>query len=307
MAWYSNVNFPAKPDYDILSYPFAVAVFSYPVGAQDWSEVELYYSAASFSYDSVMGCVTNPESGALMRSYSVSRGSWSEEQELSEQIMLFPGLGKTRFLRIWSEQLISDEEGRVYLAAGKVTTADWYGLNSWMSGVMQGMNQMPFRAVWTGAPEFEPQYRYNELILPGLPSLITSQEYVVIGWVPSQSCYRVWAGPNIRRGYNNQTLVSSASIALTFYIADYGTDGKWSEPRSQRVSNNSSITTYAVEPVWCNLDLIEVNSNAVILEGSAPESVARMDPDVKYDPAIWSLGWHLGQWIAKHRSGTEAQ
>lgn len=305
MAYYSNTALPERPEYDILSYPFAVAVLVYPRQSEDWSEVRLYYSATPFCYDSVNGIVTNTERQRRFRVYRAADGDWGTEQDQMGKVMLIPGLGEDSFHRIWTEQRLADDQGRVYLGAGAVTGGDWQGLNSWMAGVLQGMNLTPFRTAVTGAPVFEPKYQYNELVLPGVPGLLTEQKYVVIAWVPSEGCYRAWGGLNIRTEYNALKLVSSASKALTFYVSDY-TGGVWSVPRSQAVAKNSAITSYVVEPVWCNLDLIEVRTSKLILAGSAPVSVVRIDPDVKYDPERWLMGWYLGHRIARGRHGSEA-
>lgn len=305
MGYYSNVTMPEKPEYDILSYPFSVAVFRYAHHAQDWSEVRLYYSATAFCYDSELGGVTNPEAVSRFQSYRAGGDSWSGEQTETGAPVLVSGLGQKHFQRIWTAQLLADEQDRVYLAAGAVTSPDWGGLGSWMAGVLQGMSMTPFRAVATGAPVFEPKYRYNGLVLPGLPGSVSSQKYVVIAWVPTEECYRAWGGQNIRIAKQSMRLDNSASVALTFYLSDYDPDTGWSEPRTQRVSKTSNITSYDVEPVWCNLDLIQVVTNELILAGSAPVQVVRIDPDVRYDPAVWTVGWYLGQRIAKGRRGTE--
>lgn len=305
MAYYANVTFPVRPEYDILSFPFAVAVFVYPKNVQDWSELVLHYSATPFSYDSATGSVTSGESVHRFRVYRAAEAAWSGEQTREDILALVPGLGDHCFRRLWTQQLLEDDQGRVYLAAGAVTPGDWVGLDSWMAGVIQGMNLLPFRAAQTGAPVFEPKYQYNNLVLPGLPAILTSQKYVVIGWVPSQQLYRAWAGPDIRKEYKTKCLESTLSLPKTFYLCDYGADGKWSEPYTQAVAKNANITHYDVEPVWSNIDLKETGSHVVVLEGSAPVSVVRLDPDVRYDPENWLLGWYLGQRLAKQRRETE--
>ncbi|MBR2048558.1 MAG: hypothetical protein IKC09_02550 [Oscillospiraceae bacterium] len=304
MAFYSDVTMPARPGYNLALYPHAVAELRYPIGAEQWSEVAVYYSPMPFLFDSGMGCVTNSEEVCRFQVYDRASGSWSGEQQRGGPPVLIPGMGEQVFRRIWSEQLLADEQARVWLKAGAFTPRDWKGLESWMAGLLQGLNRIPFRADQTALPEPEALYSYNSMILPGLPETVSGERYVIICWVPGEQCYRVVAGETARYRAEEKKLRNASTGTFVYWFADYR-DGAWGEPWSQTIRNSSYITSYEVEPVWCNLDLPVQGTGEILVPGSAPVPVVRVNPNVRYDPAVWMLGLLLGQQISRQRPGRE--
>lgn len=298
MTYYSDVTMPPRPGYNLALYPYAAAELRYPIGARQWSEVAVYYSGTPFAYDSGLCCVTNPEQVNRCRIYDRASGTWSEEQERSGPALLIPGQGEQVFRRIWSEQLLVDEQARGWLEAGTFTSGDWQGLESWLAGLIQGMNRLPFRTAQTAVPEQEPMYRYNTMTLPGLPETVSRERFVIICWVPGEQCYRVVAGTTARYRAEEKKLRNASTGTFVYWFADYR-DGAWGQPWSQSIRNSSYITSYEVEPVWCNLDLPLQGTSGVAVSGSAPVPVVREDPNVYYDPAVWLLGWITGSRIAK--------
>lgn len=300
MAYYSDVTLPGRPEYNMALYPHTVVELRYPLDCEGWTEAAVYYAATPFVFDSRGRYVTNTGVECRFRVFDRAAGSWGVEQMCSTPPILIPGKGQRVFRRLWTEQLLADEQDRVYLPAGNFTSGDWQGLESWLAGLVQGMNGLPFRAKQAVLPEPEVLYSYNNMTFPGLPEEVTGERYVIICWVPGESCYRVVAGETARYRAEERMLRNASTGTFVYWFADYR-DGAWGQPWSQTVRSSSFITNYVVEPVWCNIDLPVQYTGEILVPGSAPAPVVRVNPDVRYDPTVWLSGWLLGNRLTKQR------
>lgn len=195
---YSNTTLPALPEYDTAAYPYAVALFSYGKGEEDWYQLVLAVSASAFkasfqSMDDGSGNVLKSgmaavNTGTVRRWVCGEDGVW--EEQASGDIICLPGLAGNVYQRVWTNHDILDESGNVWLAAGCVTpvdtgvSADW--LRSFKLGLALGLTgkALPFKR--------EPvAYLYNGVRLPKLPEW-DKEKYPYAAILSFNEDYSVW-------------------------------------------------------------------------------------------------------------------
>lgn len=136
---YGNLTVPDLPEYDTVTHGNALLVWDYPLGAEDWYMLALYYSGTPFAYDSAAGVVTNPEGISRRRYYSPETGQWTAEQvEQDAPPALSPGRHGEIYQRIWTLRDIRDESGAVWLRADHVTR-EQCDLRPWLTGLLMGL------------------------------------------------------------------------------------------------------------------------------------------------------------------------
>ena len=140
-------------------------------------------------------------------------------------------------------------------------------------------------------------YSYNGLIFPELPETVSQERFVIICWVPGEQCYRIVAGMTARYRPAEKKLRNASTGTFVYWCAAYR-DGAWGEPWSQTIQKSTYITSYEVEPVWCNIDLPIQGADGNIVDGSDPIPVAPAPPKVGYDQKSLLLGWLMGLRIA---------
>lgn len=172
---YSNTTIPKFPEYDTTANPYAVALFTYGKGEEDWYHIVFAVSASAFrasfvSVDDGEGNVLRSGMAAQNTS-TVHRwicgedGVW--EAQVDGDIICMPGLSGTVYQRAWTNHNILDQSGNLWLAANSVSpvgvTENW--LRSFQEGLALGLAGKPLPFA-----QREPvAYLYNGVRLPPLP------------------------------------------------------------------------------------------------------------------------------------------
>lgn len=183
---YSNVTPPALPNYDTAANPYAIVIFAYEIGAENWENFTIQYSATPFIYDPSVGI----KNTGVWTSQLYTNDGWFNWGEQTEHGGVMPGPEVTMFRRIWTNHEIYDTNGNIYLEANTVTPLYevlWeINVKSKLAGLIAAwcapVRQFSYQEPVVPVEKYEAIFANGELYIKKAPAVLLGTTLSLAAW-----------------------------------------------------------------------------------------------------------------------------